>query len=120
MTGQKFVMIIIALFVGFGIGYVILNGSKQNSSISAPQTKQAPGPSAGERLAAIHQACLPRYVTLDEFVRAHRGETPYQLNLFVEMTEENTRQCMEVALYRDPEAAAIYAHVHRAVSGEIR
>jgi hypothetical protein len=28
--------------------------------------------------------------------------------------EENMRQCMEVALYPDPEAAAVYAHVHRA------
>jgi len=88
---------------------------KKSACANRLATKQAPGPSAGERLAAIHQACLPRYVTLDEFVRAHRGETPYQLNLFVEMTEENTRQCMEVALYRDPEAAAVYANVHRAL-----
>lgn len=54
--------------------------------------------------------------TRDEFIRAHRGETLYQLNLFVEMIEGNIRQCMEVALYRDPEAAAVYANVHRALS----
>ena len=46
MTGQEFVMVMMALFVGFGIGYVIFNGSKQNSSISVPQaasgTPQAP------------------------------------------------------------------------------
>jgi hypothetical protein len=134
MTGQKFGMVTIALFVGFGIGYVIFNGNKQNLSISAPQTKQAPGPSAGERLAAIHQACLardgvhnPSAVSAEEMLRRTANYTQYQMDQLLAsyaqldpVLEENMRQCIEVALYRDPEAAAVYAHVHRAVSGEIR
>src|ERR1700730_16481513 len=83
--------------------YDLTEEVKKSACASRFATKQSPGPSAGERLAAIHKACLPSYQTRDEFVRAHKGETPYQLNLFVEMIEENIRQCMEVALYRDPE-----------------
>ena len=85
MTGQKFVMVMMVLFVGFGIGYVIFNGNKQNSSISAPQAASgtpqapiaainhppgpsvdepkpgelaaAPGPSAGQRIRDYQDRC---------------------------------------------------------------
>jgi hypothetical protein len=80
-------------------------------------------PSAGERLAALRQDCQVRlnpgvHETLDEFIARARAEkmTPYQANMLVKMFDENIRQCMEVALYRDPEAAAVYANVHGALS----
>jgi hypothetical protein len=97
---------------------------KQSACANRLATKQAPGPSAGERLAAIRQDCQVglnngrKAPTVDEFIAHARATkmTPYQANLLVSMFDENMRQCMEVALYRDPEAAAVYANVHRALS----
>jgi TPR repeat protein len=40
MTGQKFVMVMMALFVGFAIGYVIFNGSAAPSAAPAPAPNQ--------------------------------------------------------------------------------
>jgi hypothetical protein len=101
MTGQKFEMVMMALFAGFGIGYVIFH---------------PPGPSVGERLAAIERDCglqLSKGSKIkysEDLYDALAKMTPGQLQQWEQSAKEAQRH-WGLALEFDPEAAMVFTNV---------
>jgi hypothetical protein len=93
-------MVILVLFVGFGMGRLILDGR----------------PAVGERLAAINEHCK-RIHSPEEHLNADavRGMTQEQMVQYAAQLSSDAaavRRCIGLALEQDPEAAAVWISIH--------